>query len=96
MRFQPSELMKLAVPAMLAWVLHDRRAPAESLLMVGGLLLLIAVPVAMIALQPDLGTAILIGLTGAAVVFLAGISLRFILAVGRDRPSPPCRCCGTS
>lgn len=80
-RFQPSELMKLAVPAMLAWVLHDRALP-PSLLMVGGLLLLIAVPVGMIALQPDLGTSILIGLTGATVVFLAGISLRFILLSG--------------
>ena len=77
-RFQPSELMKLAVPAMLAWVLHERPLP-PSLLTIAGLLLLIIAPVAMIALQPDLGTAILIGLTGASVVFLAGISLRFIL-----------------
>ena len=80
-RFQPSELMKLAVPAMLAWVLHDRALP-PSLLMVGGLLVLIAVPVGMIALQPDLGTSILIGLTGITVVFLAGISLRFIVLSG--------------
>ena len=80
-RFQPSELMKLAVPAMLAWLLHDRALP-PSLLMIGGLLTLIAAPVAMIYLQPDLGTAILIGLTGASVVFLAGISLRLMLASG--------------
>jgi rod shape determining protein RodA len=80
-RFQPSELMKLAVPAMLAWLLHDRALP-PSLLMIGGLLTLIAAPVAMIYLQPDLGTAILIGLTGATVVFLAGISLRLVLASG--------------
>ncbi len=76
-RFQPSELMKLAVPAMLAWLLHERALP-PSLLTIGGLLLLIAMPVAMIALQPDLGTAILIGLTGATVIFLAGISLRLV------------------
>ncbi len=76
-RFQPSELMKLAVPAMLAWVLHERPLP-PSVLLVCGLLLLVGVPVAMIALQPDLGTAILIALTGVTVIFLAGISLRFI------------------
>jgi rod shape determining protein RodA len=44
------------------------------------MLLLIAAPVGMIALQPDLGTAILIGLTGAAVIFLAGIGIRYIVA----------------
>ncbi len=78
-RFQPSELMKLAVPAMLAWLLHDRALP-PSLLLTAGMLLLIAAPVGMIALQPDLGTAILIGLTGAAVIFLAGIGIRYIVA----------------
>lgn len=78
-RFQPSELMKLAVPAMLAWLLHDRPLP-PSLPLTVGLLVLIAAPVGMIALQPDLGTAILIGLTGAAVIFLAGIGMRYIIA----------------
>ena len=78
-RFQPSELMKLAVPAMLAWLLHDRALPPSIMLTIG-MLLLIAAPVGMIALQPDLGTAILIGLTGAAVIFLAGIAMRYIVA----------------
>ena len=78
-RFQPSELMKLAVPAMLAWLLHDRALP-PSIMLTAGMLLLIAAPVGMIALQPDLGTAILIGLTGAAVIFLAGIAMRYIVA----------------
>lgn len=78
-RFQPSELMKLAVPAMLAWLLHDRALPPSTLL-TAGMLVLIVAPVAMIALQPDLGTAILIGLTGAAVIFLAGIGMRYIVA----------------
>jgi rod shape determining protein RodA len=78
-RFQPSELMKLAVPAMLAWLLHDRPLP-PSLPLIAGLLALIALPVAMIARQPDLGTAILIGLTGFTVIFLAGISLRLVFA----------------
>lgn len=80
-RFQPSEVMKLAVPAMLAWLLHDRALP-PSLALIGGMLLLIAAPAAMILLQPDLGTAILIALTGATVIFLAGIRLRFLLATG--------------
>jgi rod shape determining protein RodA len=78
-RFQPSELMKLAVPAMLAWLLHDRPLP-PSLPLTAGILVLIAAPVGMIALQPDLGTAILIGLAGAAVIFLAGIGMRYIIA----------------
>jgi rod shape determining protein RodA len=78
-RFQPSELMKLAVPAMLAWVLHDRPLP-PTMLMNAMLLLLMAAPVAMIALQPDLGTSIMIAVTGIAVIFLAGISLSYIVA----------------
>lgn len=76
-RFQPSELMKLAVPGMLAWLLHDRALPPSAGLILG-MLILIAAPVAMIGLQPDLGTAILIALTGAAVIFLAGIGMRFL------------------
>lgn len=78
-RFQPSELMKLAVPAMLAWLLHDRPLP-PSLLINSTLMILIAVPVALIALQPDLGTAILIALTGLTVIFLAGISMRYVIS----------------
>ncbi|MEE4184753.1 MAG: FtsW/RodA/SpoVE family cell cycle protein, partial [Gammaproteobacteria bacterium] len=80
-RFQPSELMKLAVPAMLAWLLHERALP-PSLLLIAGMLILVAVPVGMIALQPDLGTAILIALTGITVIFLAGLSLRFVTIAG--------------
>ncbi|MEE4164346.1 MAG: FtsW/RodA/SpoVE family cell cycle protein, partial [Woeseiaceae bacterium] len=80
-RFQPSELMKLAVPAMLAWLLHERALP-PSLLLITVMLLLVAVPVGMIALQPDLGTAILIALTGITVIFLAGLSLRFVTIAG--------------
>jgi rod shape determining protein RodA len=80
-RFQPSELMKLAVPAMLAWLLHERPLPPSAGLILL-MLLLIGVPVAMIGLQPDLGTAILIGLTGATVIFLAGIGVRYLVAGG--------------
>jgi len=78
-RFQPSEIMKLAVPAMLAWVLHDR--PLPTTIGVNALLLaMILVPVAMIAIQPDLGTAIMISLTGLIVIFLAGLDIRYVLA----------------
>jgi rod shape determining protein RodA len=77
-RFQPSELMKLAVPAMLAWLLHERPLPPSAPLILG-MLILTFVPVALIALQPDLGTAILIALTGLTVIFLAGISMRYIV-----------------
>ena len=78
-RFQPSEIMKLGVPAMLAWVLHDR--PLPTTIGVNALLLaMILVPVAMIALQPDLGTAIMISLTGLIVIFLAGLDIRYVLS----------------
>ncbi|MGI9343676.1 MAG: rod shape-determining protein RodA [Gammaproteobacteria bacterium] len=77
-RFQPSEIMKLGVPLMLAWLLHDRPLPPSfgALLM---MLLLILAPVGLIAVQPDLGTAILIVLSGCSVVFLAGIGARYII-----------------
>ncbi|MFT4591424.1 MAG: rod shape determining protein RodA [Gammaproteobacteria bacterium] len=78
-RFQPSEIMKLALPAMLAWLLHSRSLPPSPLLIVSTLIL-IAMPVVLVLLQPDLGTAILIGLTGATIVFLAGIGLVYIFS----------------
>ncbi len=77
-RFQPSELMKLAVPAMLAWLLHERPLPPSAWLIIA-MFALMGIPVAMIALQPDLGTSILIALTGITVIFLAGMSLRLIV-----------------
>lgn len=72
-RFQPSELMKIATPMMVSWFLAFR-APPPGLgvsLAAGALILL---PVLLIAKQPDLGTAILVGSAGAAVLFLAGLS----------------------
>jgi rod shape determining protein RodA len=78
-RFQPSEIMKLAVPAMLGWLLHDR--PLPTTIGVNALMFaMILLPAAMIAIQPDLGTAIMITLTGLIVVFLAGIDLRYVLS----------------
>jgi rod shape determining protein RodA len=77
-RFQPSEIMKLAVPMMCAWYMHDRPLPPTFLdLIVMGILIMI--PTAMIVVQPDLGTALLIGASGLIVMLLAGMQFRIIL-----------------
>jgi rod shape determining protein RodA len=78
-RFQPSELMKLAVPMMCAWYLHERPLPPSftSLLLLGGLIL---VPVGLVAIEPDLGTAALIGVGGVLVMVMAGLQVRIMAA----------------
>lgn len=76
-RFQPSELMKLAVPMMVAWVLTKHPLPPSKSSLVAAFLTLL-VPVGLIILQPDLGTSILIGASGFIVIFLAGLSWRFL------------------
>lgn len=79
-RFQPSEIMKLAVPMMAAWYLHDRQIPPRP----GQLLLLatmIVVPTVLIAVQPDLGTSLLIAASGFIVIVLAGLPIRIMLAL---------------
>jgi rod shape determining protein RodA len=78
-RFQPSELMKLAVPMMCAWYLHDRALPA-SLLESLVVLAIVAVPAGLIAEQPDLGTALLVAAAGLLVLLLAGLPWRFVFA----------------
>lgn len=77
-RFQPSEIMKIAVPMMVGWYLHDRPLPPgwRQLVPLG---FLIGVPVVLVAMQPDLGTALLIASAGAFGVFLAGLGWRVIL-----------------
>jgi len=77
-RFQPSELMKLAVPMMCAWYLHDRALPAslrETLVA----LVIILLPAALIAEQPDLGTALLVAAAGIMVLLLSGLPWRYVL-----------------
>jgi len=76
-RFQPSELMKLAVPMMCAWYLHERALPPSfmSLTLLGALIL---VPVGLVAVQPDLGTAALIAIAGALVIVMAGLQVRIM------------------
>jgi rod shape determining protein RodA len=77
-RFQPSEIMKLAVPLGCAWYLHERPLP-PSLINVALLLVAIAVPAALIARQPDLGTALLVVASGVMVIVLAGLRMRYIV-----------------
>jgi rod shape determining protein RodA len=76
-RFQPSEVMKLAVPMMVAWFLH-RRALPPSLSELVVIVILIIVPTLMIAVQPDLGTSLLIASSGVIVILLAGLRVRII------------------
>jgi rod shape determining protein RodA len=80
-RFQPSEIMKLAVPMMAAWYLHDRQMPPR-LGQLAIIAVLIIVPTVLIARQPDLGTALLIAASGVIVVVLAGLPIRFMVALG--------------
>ncbi len=79
-RFQPSELMKLAVPMTCAWYLHERPLPPGwgSLAMLTALIL---VPVGLVAIQPDLGTAALIAVAGMLVIILAGLRVRVMVAL---------------
>ena len=72
-RFQPSEIMKIAMPLMVAaWVVRYALPPRPTTTVTA--LMIIALPAAAIATQPDLGTAILVGASGAFVVFMAGVS----------------------
>jgi rod shape determining protein RodA len=78
-RFQPSEIMKLAVPMVVAWYLSQRDLPPRlTALFVA--ILIVAVPVGLIAIQPDLGTALLVAAAGGAVVVVAGIRLKILAA----------------
>jgi rod shape determining protein RodA len=73
MRFQPSEMMKLALPMMLAWYFHRRILPSgwKDLLICS---VYVGMPALLVILQPDLGTALLIVAAGAFVIFLSGLS----------------------
>jgi len=79
-RFQPSEMIKITTPMMIAWYLSEHALPpkARQLCIASFLILL---PVLLIAKQPDLGTAILVASAGAGVLFFAGLSWYFIAAI---------------
>lgn len=77
---QPSEVMKIAVPLMLAWYFQKRESALRWKDFVVAALIL-SVPLALIVKQPDLGTALLVGAVGFAVIFFAGLSWRLIIAL---------------
>ena len=79
-RFQPSEMVKLAVPLMIAWYLAEKRLP-PTWQRLGVAAVMIIVPVLLIAKQPDLGTSLLVASAGIFVLFLAGISWRLMGAL---------------
>lgn len=80
-RFQPSEIMKIMMPVVLAWYLSRHGLPPKFRhLLVAAVLLVI--PVGLIVQQPDLGTSLLIGASGIFVIFLAGMSWRLIASMG--------------
>ena len=80
-RIQPSELMKIAVPLMLAWYFHHYEGTLRTRNFVWAAILLF-VPVGLIVRQPDLGTAVLILASGSYVLFLAGLSWKIISGLG--------------
>ena len=80
LRFQPSELLKVAVPMTLAWFLSARPLPPGGWRILGGAIV-IAIPTLLIFRQPDLGTAVLVAGSGGLVLFLAGMSWRLILGL---------------
>ncbi|MFT6897516.1 MAG: rod shape determining protein RodA [Paraglaciecola sp.] len=80
LRFQPSEIMKLAVPMMVAWYISRYNLPPKlNHILIG--FVLVAIPTLLIAQQPDLGTSLLIACSGVFALFLAGMSWRFIGAI---------------
>ncbi|MEO6565947.1 MAG: rod shape-determining protein RodA, partial [Casimicrobiaceae bacterium] len=80
-RVQPSELMKIALPLMLAWYFQkfEGRINWKDFMIAA---VLIIVPVFLIKRQPDLGTSLLIGASGLYVLFLAGLSWKVIIGLG--------------
>ena len=78
-RFQPSEILKLAAPMMVAWFMHERRLP-PTFMQVVAMVLIVCVPAGLIADQPDLGTALLVIASGGLTILLAGISVWVMLA----------------
>ena len=78
-RFQPAELMKLAIPLALAWYYHQIHLPISFKNVVIALPAIL-IPAILTAKQPDLGTAILLTIAGGSVLFLAGLSWRIIAA----------------
>lgn len=80
-RFQPSEILKLAVPMMIAWYISRFPLPPRTISIVIGFCLVVC-PTLLIAKQPDLGTSLLIASSGIFALFLAGMRWKLISLVG--------------
>ncbi|MCC2597263.1 rod shape-determining protein RodA [Pusillimonas sp. MFBS29] len=79
-RIQPSEMMKIAVPMMLAWYFHRNQGRLRVLdFLVAGVLL--AVPFSLIVLQPDLGTALLVFASGFCIIYFGGLSFKLLIPI---------------
>lgn len=79
-RFQPSEIMKVAMPLAIAWWLSKKALPpSPSALFIAAMM--VAVPSLLILQQPDLGTSLLVVSSGLAVIYMAGIQWRYILSL---------------
>ena len=80
-RFQPSEMIKITTPMMVAWYLSEHSFPLKwKQLFVAAVLII--TPTLLIARQPDLGTSLLVASSGVAVLFFAGLSWQFMIGVG--------------
>lgn len=80
-KIQPSEIMRIAVPMMLAWYFSKREVnPTKTDFAIA--IILLAIPVVLIMKQPDLGTSLLVTGSGIFVIFLAGLSWYFLLGSG--------------
>lgn len=80
-KFQPSEMLKIACPLMLAYYLQNKELPIKLRHVVVSLFFIL-VPALLIAKQPDLGTALLIAASGLFIIFFAGVKWRYIISSG--------------
>ncbi len=80
-RFQPSELLKIFLPMMVAWYFSEKPMP-PTIQQIFIALIIIAIPAGLVLTQPDLGTALLIAFAGICVIFLAGITWRLLAVFG--------------
>ena len=80
-RFQPSELLKIFLPMMVAWYFSEKPMP-PTIPQLFVALIIIAIPAGLVLIQPDLGTALLIAFAGICVIFLAGITWRLLAVFG--------------
>jgi rod shape determining protein RodA len=80
MRFQPSEMMKLVIPMFLAWHFHRIHLPLSMRAILFSAIIIL-IPVALTAKQPDMSTAIILMVAGGSVLILAGLSWRFLISI---------------